>query len=83
MWCGVMTEDISKKTIMVLVVLTIIVSALGTLTVLDSVSKVDVQQNSVPAIRENANTATGQVSLKIKEPDPVVTGNVILNLVKE
>ena len=81
MWCGVMTEDISKKTIMVLVVLTIIVSALGTLTVLDSVSNVNVR--SVPAVQEDANTeASGLVTLKISEPSEV-TGNVILRLVNE
>ncbi len=80
MWCCVMTEDISKKTIIVLVMLTIIVSALGTLTVLDSVNNAHIK--SVPAVHESATTETsGFVSLKIKEPVKV-TGNVILNLVK-
>ena len=76
-----MTEDISKKTIMVLVVLTIIVSALGTLTVLDSVNNGDI--SNVPAMQEEASTeVAGLVTLKINEPIQVA-GNVILNLVRE
>ena len=76
-----MTEDISKKTIIVLVVLTIIVSALGTLTVLDSAGHVNVKH--VPTVQERATTETsGLVSLKIAEPVEA-TGNVILNLVKK
>lgn len=75
-----MTEDISKKTIMVLVVLTIIVSALGTLTVLDSVNHANISHAST--VQEEGSTqASGLVSLKISEPAKV-TGNVILNLVR-
>ena len=75
-----MTEDISKKTIMVLVALTIIVSALGTLTVLDSVNNANIQ--TVPAVQEEGSTeASGLVTLKINEPVEVA-GNVILNLVR-
>jgi len=78
-----MAEDISKKTIMVLVLLTIIVSALGTLTVLDSVKNVHISPASQPAqISESTTQTAGVVSLKINKPVQT-TGNVILNIVNK
>ena len=72
-----MNEDISRKTILVLVVLTVIVSALGTLTVLDTV---DNAQFPVVQASGESNKAQGQVTLTIAKPAPTVTGRVILNL---
>ncbi len=77
-----MTEDISKKTILVLVVLTIIVSALGTLTVMDSVSRA--QFDTVP-VQNGQDSASGFVHLNIgdgTEDTSAVTGRVILDVVK-
>ena len=75
-----MNEDISRKTILVLVILTIIVSTLGTFTVLDTVNRTNFDSGS--SVQEFATTETsGLVTLKINEPVRV-TGNVILTLVK-
>ena len=73
-----MSEDISRKTILVLVVLTVVVSALGTLTVLDTV-----EQTRLPAIQEAPDATTnveGRVRLGIAELEPPVTGQVILDI---
>ena len=77
-----MTEDISKKTIIVLVVLTIIVSVLGTLTVWDSVNNANLNGGSHDVQKQATTETSGFVSLKIKEPVEI-TGNVIINLVKK
>ena len=69
-----MTEDISNRTVLILVVLTVIISTLGTLTVLDSVSKMDAK----PVPVSSTQTASGQVTLKIAEPPP--TGQVTLSI---
>ena len=67
-------NDISNKTILILVVLTVIVSTLGTLTVLDSVQKV----NAEPVPVGNTQVSSGHVTLKIASPPP--TGQVTLNI---
>jgi hypothetical protein len=75
-----MSEDISRKTILVLVVLTVIVSALGTLTVLDSVSTSQVP--SFDGAPEATQSAQGQVTLRVGESrsPELVTGRVVLEL---
>ncbi|MFP4424314.1 MAG: hypothetical protein ACLFP2_03705 [Candidatus Woesearchaeota archaeon] len=57
-----MSEDISKKTILVFLVLTILVSLLSTWTLVDSVP-----DTKVP-VTESEKEANGQVSLTVKEP---------------
>ncbi|MFP4524389.1 MAG: hypothetical protein ACLFO2_03715 [Candidatus Woesearchaeota archaeon] len=76
-----MTEDISKNTLLVLVVLTIVVSLLGTWTVINEASKVRVADEQAD---DNPST-TGKVSLSVKEaPEPVgATGQVVLNIINE
>lgn len=76
-----MVEDISKKTIFVLVILTIIVSALGTLTVMDSVNRSNL--DAVPTVQDGTGSASGYVQLEIGEsPGTSTTGRVVLNLVR-
>ena len=70
-----MTEGISKKTIIVLVVLTIIVSVLGTLTVWDSVNNAKLNGGSHDVQKQATTETSGFVSLKIKEPVEI-TGNL-------
>ncbi|MGM5487736.1 MAG: hypothetical protein ACQESG_02190 [Nanobdellota archaeon] len=68
-----MSEDISKKTILVFLVLTIFVSLLSTWTLVESVpdSKVPVQ--------EPEKEATGEVTLTVKEP-PVDKKEAVVSL---
>lgn len=77
-----MSEDISRKTILVLVVLTVIVSALGTLTVLDTVGQRQFTTVPTPA-PDQSNSAQGQVTLNIVQPPPSVTGKVTLDLITQ
>lgn len=76
-----MNEDISKNTLLVLVVLTIIVSLLGTWTVIHEATNVPVQ--NVPVQTEDA--ATGKVSVDIvAPPKPVAaTGKVIFTILDD
>jgi hypothetical protein len=71
-----MTEDISNRTILILVALTIIVSTLGTLTVMDGVNRYNAA--SAADNFEDTPSATGKVSLYIAEPAP--SGKVVLNI---
>lgn len=71
--------DISKTTITVLVLLTLMISVIGTWTVLNEV-------NNVKAAK--ASTAVGRVSLVVspppEAPQPVdATGKVMLNIQKD
>jgi len=59
-------------------VLTVIVSTLGTLTVLDTVGRV--QPEMYAEIPDSTQTTRGQVVLEIAKPAPTITGNVILKL---
>ena len=79
-----MAEDVSNKTVLVLVILTILISTLGTFTVTSSVR--DSQNNQVPVYDNGPQT--GQVSLKINSPNvqdvevvpsSPATGNVIFS----
>ncbi len=77
-----MVEDISKKTIMVLVVLTIIVSALGTITVLGTASEIHSSPSMVDTTsNEGSTTDSGKIRLVVSKPSAPVTGKVVLNLV--
>ena len=71
--------DISKTTITVLVLLTLIISVIGTWTVLNEVNNVKVTK---------ASRAVGQVSLTVSAPPDVqqpvdATGKVTLNILGE
>ncbi len=74
-----MNEDISKNTLMVLVVLTIIISLLGTWTVANEATKV----SSIRQADNDNSVASGKVSLSVSEPpQPVIaTGKVTLNII--
>ena len=80
-----MAEDISKTTVMVLLVLTILISVLGTWTVLDAMSAKRVAPTEAPV--EGPSTSTASVQLNIQRPpEPQksgpTTGMAILNIVK-
>ncbi len=76
-----MSEDISKNTVLVLVVLTIVISLLGTWTVISEATQLKVGGNSVES---PSGPAQGKVSITITEaPKPVsTTGKVSLNIVR-
>jgi len=78
-----MTEDISKNTLLVLVVLTIVVSLLGTWTVINEASKVRVGAAAETPAGERGQQA--EVSLDISNPQvpPSATGQVTLNIEPE
>ncbi len=69
--------DFSKTTIIVLVVLTLLISTLGTWTVLEQLSNAQVSQKGPEA-------TSGEVKLNIVAPDPTIgaTGHVTLNILK-
>ncbi len=71
-----MVEDISNRTILILVTLTIIVSTLGTLTVMDSVHKYNAA--SAAENHEGSSSGVGKISLYIPKPAP--SGEVILKI---
>ena len=73
-----MTEDISKNTLLVLVVLTIVVSLLGTWTVINEASRVRVADDPV----DEERPTTGKVSISVAEPPEPVVGHVVLNIMK-
>nr|MCK4929616.1 hypothetical protein [Nanoarchaeota archaeon] len=64
-----MDQDISNKTIVVLVILTVIISILGTVVVLNEISNARI----VALQRPTASTSQGKVSLTIlpAPPEPV------------
>ena len=70
-----MSEEISKNTIIVLVILTVVISLLGTVTVLNEVNKVKPLTGS-----HDQPVVSGKVSLTITQPSgPVTTtGKVVL-----
>lgn len=73
---NMVTEDISNRTILILVILTVLVSTLGTLTVLESASKVDATRVSVGQTQVDS----GKIMLEIAQPPPMPTGQIILNI---
>ena len=83
-----MAEDVSNRTVVILVVLTIIISTLGTLTVSSSVSSFKAGQ--VPTVEEST-TQTAKIGLRLASPGEAsevpqvpqvnsVTGNVALDI---
>ena len=77
-----MAHDISKITILVLLVLTILVSVLGTLTVMNSISS---PAPSNRRVVEPTETAGGFIEINIVKPGPSTnkaTGQVSLEVVK-
>jgi hypothetical protein len=75
-----MEEDISNKTIVVLVILTVIISLIGTVVVVNEISNVKMQ--APKTIEKTSSSQMAQVSLGItKSPQPVVsTGLVTLEI---
>lgn len=70
------SKDISNRTILILVILTVIVSTLGTLTVLEAANSA--QTTPVPV--GNTQVSSGQITLKIASPPPTPTGQIILEI---
>jgi len=70
--------DLSKTTLVVLVLLTLVISVIGTWSVLNEV-------NSVKATQEAAGTKTAEVSLNLVAPaqPSKATGQVVFNLEKQ
>ena len=78
-----MNEDISKNTLLVLVVLTIIISLLGTWTVISETNNINGIRAPASYDSSSAN-AVGKLSVNIAQQEPVgVTGQVFINIVKE
>jgi len=69
-----MATDISKNTLFVLVILTLIVSVLGTWTVLNNLN--------APSVASQASSETGQVQLVVAPPQTAndATGQVVFNI---
>ena len=63
-----MVEDVSNKTIVVLVILTVIISILGTVVVLNEVGNMKI--GSSPRVVSSGSASSGQVTLTIKESQP-------------
>jgi hypothetical protein len=80
-----MDEDISKKTIVVLVILTVIISVLGTFVVVSEVNALKAPSGAMtkaPTTGKPSNVGVGQVSINIL-PAPVsdtATGKVTLTI---
>ena len=76
-----MNEDISKNTLLVLVVLTIIISLLGTWTVINEATKLSTSGAATRPV-QSVDSTVGKVSIDIEKPiEPVqTTGQVILTI---
>ena len=71
--------DVSNKTLLVLVVLAVVISTLGTFTVVHSVN----QHNSAASVPvDGSETTSGRVSIGINEPvkPDLTSGQVVLNI---
>ena len=68
-----MAEDISNKTIVVLVVLTVIISVLGTFVVLNEVS--NLEKPNIRTVVRDETTQQGRVSLEILPREEPLTGS--------
>ncbi len=75
-----MNDDVSKKTLLVLVILTIVISLLGTWTVINEANQAGARTQQ----SESTSTTTGKVSISIERPPQPVstTGKVILEIKK-
>ncbi len=72
-----MSEEISKHTIIILVVLTVVISFLGTWTVMHEVSNINVD-DSKEITREPVNT--GKATIRILENPPQTSGKATINI---
>lgn len=80
-----MEQDISNKTIIVLVVLTVIISILGTVVVLNEVSSARIVTPASPPTVSTSTKASGEVRLTVASREPVAqadqgTGYVTLTI---
>ena len=78
-----MEKDVSKQTIVVLVFLVILVSVLGTFTVLQEVGNKDFSASKATTI-SSENKNTGEIKLYIDNSEPLVTsssGEITLEVV--
>jgi hypothetical protein len=77
-----MAEDISNKTVMILAVLTIVISALGTFTVLSSTQ--DSSAQAIPVDGSGEGAASGKISLQVGQPvaqrSTSLTGEVTIKI---
>lgn len=69
-----MSDEISKHTIIILVILTVVISFLGTWTVMHEINKIDVGQEEHNTIQP-ANTA-GRASITILEAEQTGTATI-------
>jgi hypothetical protein len=77
-----MEGDISNKTIVILVVLTVIISVLSTLVVLNEVSGIGAQPASqFQGSIGNSGVSTGKVNLEIKPGPTSTSGQVVLEII--
>lgn len=77
-----MSDEISKNTIIVLVVLTVVISLLGTWTVINEVNNIKLTSQTL-----NKGTQSGQVTLTIDPSPPPIekieaTGQVVLSKIQ-
>ena len=76
-----MVEDISSKTIVVLVVLTVLVSLLSTLVVVNEVLNLKAGSGGGQNTVAPQGPAQGKVSLEItRSPEPPATGLVVMEI---
>jgi hypothetical protein len=75
-----MDEDISNKTIVVLVVLTVIISVLGTVVVLGEVGSVKAGPMQPNLASARGSSSQGQVSVTINERPKVVNAAGLVTL---
>lgn len=73
-----MSEEISKHTIVILVVLTVVISFLGTWTVMHEVNKISVDNSEADAMA-TVNTG-GQATITILEHPPKTQGQATIEI---
>ena len=76
-----MSEDISKNTVLVLVVLTVVISLLGTWTVINEATNIHTGNFDQVQPKEGTTNADGRVSIKIERPVDV-TGKVTIQIAR-
>ena len=72
-----MEGDISQKTIVVLVVLTVLISVLSTLVVLNEIMGIE---NKELQKDTDKSESSGKVTLEVKPAPPQLTGKVVLEI---
>ena len=78
-----MSKDISNRAVLILAVLTIVISVLGTFTVLSATHAQGAAV--VPTSEDVSSTSSGVISLRITQPEnsPATTGQVTLGIQTE